>query len=217
MLARRQRRSRSVGPGLKLHRLGPASRALDDNYIGRYRARNNLSKNVFTRELQTIAKYFEDMIDICDNEVITNEDYELEPTDIQIPEDKLDLINNIQARILKESLDCKLSQEISSLKELEIMVSGEETITRLEKDASNALDLWKLNNQRRKDVSIYESKMENRINYLTEYQKNIEIFTAEFVNPILCKSQQREELLSTAGKKITEIEEIFNKLTGLNM
>ncbi|CEF66137.1 Hypothetical protein SRAE_2000080700 [Strongyloides ratti] len=213
MITRRQRKSRSVGPGLKFNRLVPKKQSLDNINTGKYRKRVALSKKNCTEDLQRIAGCFEEMIDVFNNEVIINEGNQLEPENIQIPDDKLKLINDFEARILMDSINCKLSQEIQGLKELEKMINGGKEILNLDRRINDALEFEKSYNQKLKDLTIREAQTKNEIDRLTEHYDTIMKFTEESVTPVLNKISHREDLLSKASEKIKEIEDAINQLT----
>uniref|UniRef100_A0A0N5BZ04 Uncharacterized protein n=1 Tax=Strongyloides papillosus TaxID=174720 RepID=A0A0N5BZ04_STREA len=205
----RPRRSKTVGPGLKMGRTVPTNRLRDDNGSVRERGRLGAGRKSRVNLLRRIAGYFEEMVEVVSDDLPLDSLESLEGKTIQLPPEKLELVNSIQAQIIKESLDSKLRYEMPALKELAPLINGGKEIIALENRISDAMELEASLNKRAEELALEERRNASEMNYLKGCREAMDNFIREEIHPALAAIERKKELLDAADKKLAEIAAMF--------
>uniref|UniRef100_A0A0K0FI74 Uncharacterized protein n=1 Tax=Strongyloides venezuelensis TaxID=75913 RepID=A0A0K0FI74_STRVS len=205
----RPRRSKTVGPGLKMGRPVPGNRLRDENSSLKDRGRLGVGRKSRVNLLRKIAGYFEEMVEVVSDEMPFDLLENLEGRTIQLPQEKLELVNSIQAQIIKESLDSKLRYEMPALKELVTLINGGKEIIALENRISDAMELQVSLNKRAEELAIEEKKNVSEMNYMKRCIEAMDDFIREEIHPTQAAIERQKELLKAADGKIAEIAAMF--------
>lgn len=154
------------------------------------------------------------MIDVISDEVNLHSLENHEGKTTQLPPEKLELVNSIQAQIIKESLDSGLSYKIPAIRKLTPMLNIGKKIIDLDTRISDAVELnWTLH-QKAEKLTNEEMKNDSDLKHLQACKHAIDKFIREVIYPTLATIESQKELLKAADTKIVEIATMFEGFAG---
>uniref|UniRef100_A0A0K0EZ25 Uncharacterized protein n=1 Tax=Strongyloides venezuelensis TaxID=75913 RepID=A0A0K0EZ25_STRVS len=208
------RRSTTVGPSLKIGRTVPTNRLRDVNNPPKDHGRLRAGERPRVNVLRRIAGQFEEMIDVISDEVKLHSLENHEGKNIQLPPEKLELVNSIQTQIIKESLDSGLSYKIPAIRKLTPMLNIGKKIIDFDTRISDAVELnWTLH-QKAEKLANEEMKNASDLKHLQACKHAIDKFIREVIYPTLATIESQKELLKAADTKIVEIATMFEGFAG---